>query len=391
MKVRDIHIKEMMKHIESGLFQMGGATLNGQDIAGSAIIARAKTTQEIMDVLSQDVYARSGVWDLSRVQMIPVSRLAYDLWAFGDGAVLGCDFAGQVFKTHPSATRYKVGDTIAGFVWGDRYFLDLISLTRQSRSYTIADERLSFKIPSTITLSESSSVPLAATTAWLALFSNDCLGFSRESSATKRSVLIWGGSSGVGYYAIQLAKLHGIEVATTCSPHSFAKVEQTGADHIFDYNDPEVISKIQAALPDVQHVFDTIGNEKSSAISAQAITKPSSVLCTVRPGKTNTEGVPSHIKVTDVFVFTAFPTEHTYRGKAHWPLNIPNHELSVELHAQLESLLQDGLLRPLPIKSAGKLSPNGIEEAMLLNRQGKVSGEKLVFEGFPDDAESAPR
>ncbi|KAJ3531579.1 hypothetical protein NM208_g8813 [Fusarium decemcellulare] len=70
----------MMKHIESGLYQMGGATLNGQDIARSAIIARAKTTQEIMDVLSQDIYARSGVWDLSRVQMIPficVYRLAH--------------------------------------------------------------------------------------------------------------------------------------------------------------------------------------------------------------------------------------------------------------------------------------------------------------------------
>ncbi|KAJ3531580.1 hypothetical protein NM208_g8812 [Fusarium decemcellulare] len=316
----------------------------------------------------------------------PTDRLAYDLWAFGDGAVLGCDFAGQVFRTHPSATRYKIGDTIAGFVWGGK-----VKGLGSYSSYTIADERLSFKIPSSITLSESSSVPLAATTAWLALFSNDCLGFSRESSATKRSVLIWGGSSGVGYYTIQLAKLHGIEVATTCSPHNFAKVEQTGADHIFDYNDPEVISKIQASLPNVQHVFDTIGDEKSSTISAQAITKPSGALCTVRPGKTNTEGVPPHIKVTDVFVFTAFPTEHTYRGKAHWPLNIPNHELSVELHSQLESLLQDGLLRPLPIKSAGKLSPNGIEEAMLLNRQGKVSGQKLVFEGFPDDTESAPR
>lgn len=44
--------------------------------------------------------------------------LALDINAFGDGAVLGCDFSGKVVDTHPSVSKLKNGDSIAGFVWG---------------------------------------------------------------------------------------------------------------------------------------------------------------------------------------------------------------------------------------------------------------------------------
>lgn len=150
-------------------------------------------------------------------------------------------------------------------------------------------------------------------------------------------------------------------------------------------------------MPDLQHVFDTIGNVTSSATSAQAIGKPGGVLCTVRPGKVNTEDVPSTVKVADVFVFTAFPTEHSYRGKGHWPVRIPytvslseltgsqvkmaDHRLSSELHGQLESLLGNGSLVPIPTRILGKLSPSSVEEAMKENREGRISREKLVLEG----------
>jgi NADPH:quinone reductase-like Zn-dependent oxidoreductase len=125
----------------------------------------------------------------------------------------------------------------------------------------------------------------------------------------------------VGCFAIQLAKLYNIEVATTCSPQNFEKVRQAGATNVFNYNDREVITKIKDAMPNLKHVFDTIGNESSSSTAAEAISSAEGVLCTVGPGKANTQDVPSHIRVADVFVFTAFPTEHNYRGKAHWPVS----------------------------------------------------------------------
>lgn len=124
----------------------------------------------------------------------------------------------------------------------------------------------------------------------------------------------------VGYYAIQLARLHGITVATTCSPRNFDFVKEAGATYVFDYNDPDVVAKLQSALPNLEHVFDTIGNVDSSATSTKAIGTRPGRLCTVRPGKANTSDVPSNIKVTDVFVFTAFLHPHTYRGLFNWPV-----------------------------------------------------------------------
>ncbi|KAL9561659.1 hypothetical protein ACKAV7_014215 [Fusarium commune] len=419
-RVRETHIKDMLQHIDSGLFQMGGGTLAGDSVNGSAIIARAKSEADVLAVLKNDVYARSGVWDLDNIKFIPstpamksiailqkgkgltlgnvtlpplkehwvyvkvayaafnpTDRLALDVNAFGDDAVLGCDFAGKVVDVHSTVKKLKPGDSIAGFVWGG----EIKGLGAYSM-YTIADERLAFKIPANTNPAEASSVPLAANTAWLALFSDDCLALKPNKTENKSFLLIWGGNTTVGYFAIQLAKLHGIEVATTCSPRNFDKMRQAGATHVFDYNDEKVVSKIRSALPNLQHVFDTVGNETSSATAARSISQPEGVLCTVRPGKANTQDVPSHIKVTDVFVFTAFPTEHSYRGKAHWPVKMNDHKLSADFHSHLETLLGNGSFKPSPVRIMGQLSPSTVEKAMDLNRQGSVSGEKLVFEGF---------
>ncbi|CAG7561094.1 unnamed protein product [Fusarium equiseti] len=427
MSVRDTHVKEMIKHVDSGLFQMGGATLNTDRIDGSAIIARAKSKAEILDVLKAGIYTRSRVWDLGNAKFIPhpptnvtslamesiaivqrgkgfaqetvtlpplkehqvyvkveyaafnpTDRLALDVNAFGDGAVLGCDFAGTVVEAHPTVTKLQTGDRLAGFVWGG----EIKGLGAYS-TYTIADERLSFKVPNNTSPAQAASVSLAANTAWLALFSDDSIAYNSDRSTEKAALLIWGGNTTVGYFAIQLARLYNIEVATTCSPRNFEKVRQAGATHVFDYNDEDVIAKIRHALPNLKRVFDTVGNETSSATAARAISGKEGLLCTVRPGKANTQDVPSHVKVTEVFVFTAFPTEHNYRGKAHWPVKIGDHNLSAEFHGQLEALLSDGSLKPPPIRTIGQLSPSTVEEAMELNRQGRISGEKLVFNGLP--------
>jgi NADPH:quinone reductase-like Zn-dependent oxidoreductase len=43
---------------------------------------------------------------------------SFDGNAFGDGAILGCDFAGEVVETGSEATSLQKGDIIAGLVWG---------------------------------------------------------------------------------------------------------------------------------------------------------------------------------------------------------------------------------------------------------------------------------
>jgi NADPH:quinone reductase-like Zn-dependent oxidoreductase len=126
-------------------------------------------------------------------------------------------------------------------------------------------------------------------------------------------------TASVGHYAIQLARIYSIPVVTVCSPKHFDLVKKLGATHVFDYHDADVISKIKSAAPNIQHIFDTIGNEQSSATASQAVSKKGGVLCTVRPGKVFTEKVESRVKVTDVLVWTVFLKDHQYKD-FKWPV-----------------------------------------------------------------------
>jgi uncharacterized protein YciI len=80
LEVRPQHFAGLGPAKESGLYQMGGAVLNeippSDDpstfsFAGSTIVIQASSREEIKEVLRQDVYAKSGVWDVENAQMWP--------------------------------------------------------------------------------------------------------------------------------------------------------------------------------------------------------------------------------------------------------------------------------------------------------------------------------
>lgn len=59
-----------------------------------------------------------------------------------------------------------------------------------------------------------------------------------------------------------------------------------------------------------------------------------------------------------------------------------DHNLSAQFHGAMEMWLHDGSIQPADIRCKGELSPSTIEETMNLNREGRISGEKVVFKGF---------
>jgi Zn-dependent alcohol dehydrogenase len=98
-------------------------------------------------------------------------------------------------------------------------------------------------------------------------------------------------------------------------------VKKLGATHVFNYNDSAVVEDIKKVASDLEYTFDTIGSKDSSAQASKAINSKGGVLCTVRPGKANTEDVAEHVKVTDVLVWTAFLKDHKYKD-FHWPVSV---------------------------------------------------------------------
>jgi D-arabinose 1-dehydrogenase-like Zn-dependent alcohol dehydrogenase len=57
-------------------------------------------------------------WRIHNTDPVPVQ--AFDLNLFGNGAVLGCDFAGKVERLGKDVTKIAEGDTIAGLIWGGK-------------------------------------------------------------------------------------------------------------------------------------------------------------------------------------------------------------------------------------------------------------------------------
>jgi NADPH:quinone reductase-like Zn-dependent oxidoreductase len=87
---------------------------------------------------------------------------------------------------------------------------------------------------------------------------------TRSTADPRRTVLIWGGASAVGQYAIQLAKLGGLHVLTTASSKNFDLVKGLGADDVFDYRDESVVEKIRAATGNALDIaIDTISEGKT--------------------------------------------------------------------------------------------------------------------------------
>ncbi|KAH7203021.1 chaperonin 10-like protein [Fusarium oxysporum] len=308
---------------------------------------------------------------VSHVAQNPTDVQSFDGNAFGDGAVLGCDFVGVVEATGSDVTRITKGTTIAGLIWGG----ETKGLGGYSE-YTLADDRICFPVPEGLSEELACTIPLASCTALLSLFSKDCLAIDAKADE-KPTVLIWGGSSSVGLYAVQIARLHGLPVIATCSPKHHDLVKSYGAKEVFDYRDSHVVDNIRQAAPGLRYVFDTIGNENSSKTASSAITHSEGVLCTVRPGKANTEGVAEGVKVTDVLVWTAFLKEHRY-GDFYWPPKEADYKLAAGYFHELPGLVSSGQIKPNTSKLVGSgldSVPQGFQEY----RDGKISNYKIVY------------
>lgn len=290
---------------------------------------------------------------------------------FGDGRILGCDFAGTVCAIGSDVTRYKPGDKVAGLIWGGEK-----PRRGAYSSLCIADEAISFPIPRELTLDQAATVPLALCTSVLALFAPSCLALA-EDGHDNAHVLVLGSNSSVGQYAIQLLRLCGIETSTTASPTAFDTVMALGAQHVYSYHDPAWPNKAVSAQDQrlITHVFDTIGREGTSASGARAGGKK---ICTVRPGKAHTEDVPEDVEVTDVLVWTAFLSEHRY-GTAVWPASHGDYALCKRWFAKLPGLLSSGKVVSNKVKMVER-GLDGVEGGFELYRKSAYSGEKIVYE-----------
>jgi NADPH:quinone reductase-like Zn-dependent oxidoreductase len=177
---------------------------------------------------------------------------------------LGRDVSGIVEKCGAQATQFKVGDEVFGMVGiGGGGYAEKVALDQQALA----------RKPPSIDHSHAAAIPLAGQTAWQGLFRHGLL-------KSGQSVLIHGGSGGVGHFAVQFAKAKGARVLTTVSTENVEFARTLGADVVIDYK----TQRFEEQARDLDMVFDLIGGEtrerswkllKRGGVLVSTLTEPS--------------------------------------------------------------------------------------------------------------------
>jgi len=123
----------------------------------------------------------------------------------------------------------------------------------------------------------AAAVPLAATTAWQALFCKGRL-------LAGQTVLIHGASGGVGSFAVQFAKAKGAHVIATAASEHLDYVHGLGADEVVNYE----VFHFERVVHDVDMVLDTIGGETQK--NSWQVLKPGGILVSTTPPVASTNG-----------------------------------------------------------------------------------------------------
>jgi NADPH:quinone reductase-like Zn-dependent oxidoreductase len=212
------------------------------------------------------------------------------------------------------------------------------------------------------------------------LFQTLKLPFPGDKSAQKDlPLLIYGGSTATGQFAILYAKLAGAKVAVTASPRNFDLLKSLGADATFDYNDSEAGQKIHDYFGGkLAHVFDTIGDPKTIAsIDAVAVGEAGGQISTLLTIDKKDLTRTDKIEYPYTLAYTA--TGHDIKFREH---NIPakpeDRAFGKKFWKLTEELIQTGQLGKIKYE----VREGGLEK--LLDglddlRQNKVSGTKLVY------------
>jgi NADPH:quinone reductase-like Zn-dependent oxidoreductase len=152
----------------------------------------------------------------------------------------GYDVAGVVEKTGAKITKFKKGDAVYGYaLFGGGW-----------AEYAVLGENEAALKPRSTSFIDAAAVPLAALTAWQSLIDTAKL-------SAGQTVLIHGGSGGVGSFAVQIAKAKGARVIATASTANQDLLKQLGADVPIDYTK----TKFEEVAKDVDVVVDTVGRD----------------------------------------------------------------------------------------------------------------------------------
>jgi putative PIG3 family NAD(P)H quinone oxidoreductase len=158
----------------------------------------------------------------------------------------GLEVAGEVVALGPNAARWTIGDKVMALVVGGGY-----------AEYCPAHESHCLPVPAGLSLNEAAALPETVFTVWHNVFERGAL-------KAGETLLVHGGSSGIGTAAIQLAKAFGARVIVTAGTAEKCEAcRRLGADVAVNYKSEDFVAATKAATANkgAEVILDMVGGD----------------------------------------------------------------------------------------------------------------------------------
>lgn len=157
----------------------------------------------------------------------------------------GLEIAGEVVALGEGATKHKLGDKVMSLVAGGGY-----------AQYCIAQDAQAMPVPSGFSMLEAGATAETLMTVWHNVFERGAL-------QAGETLLLHGGSSGIGTMAIQLAKAFGAKVIVTVGSQDKADAcLKLGADHAINYKSEDFVARVkEITKTGPELILDMVGGD----------------------------------------------------------------------------------------------------------------------------------
>jgi len=158
----------------------------------------------------------------------------------------GLESAGTIVAVGERVTRWKIGDEVCALLPGGGY-----------AEYSLTHENHALPVPAGMDFNTAAAICETYFTVWSNVFMRGCL-------KAGETILIHGGSSGIGTTAIQLAELFGARVFTTVGSAEKAEVcKELGAELVINYKNQDFVEEIRdiTGRKGVDLILDMVGGD----------------------------------------------------------------------------------------------------------------------------------
>ncbi len=244
----------------------------------------------------------------------------------GASDIPGLEIAGEVVGMGDGVGAEMLGQNMCALVTGGGY-----------AEYCIASAGLCLPVPAGLGMNEAAALPETLFTVWHNLF-------ERAYATEGESVLVHGGTSGIGTMAIKLGKLFGLTVIVTCgSNEKCAAALKLGATHAINYNAADFVEEV-LGITDGQGVHVVLDMVAGSYV-------PRNLKTLREDGRHVTIAVQGGM-VAEINMAQVMSRRLTLTGSTLRPRSVEFKALLAdEIYATVWPLVADGALRPEMDKS----------------------------------------